>query len=132
VILDSSAIVAIMLDEPERRALIDLIDTADLVAVGAPTLVESGVVLTARRGERAVEALVEVLYEAGVSVIEFGVAHWQEALRAWMTYGRGRHPARLNLGDCMAYATARVAGRPLLAKGGDFAMTDLELAWRPG
>ncbi len=128
-ILDSSAIVAIVLDEPERHALMKLIDAADIVAVGAPTLVEAGMVLAARRGGSAASTLVEMLHGSSVSVIEFGAAHWHAAIQAWTTFGKGRHPARLNLGDCMAYATAKVAGRPLLAKGGDFAKTDIELAW---
>jgi ribonuclease VapC len=61
-------------------------------------------------------------------VIEFGETHWQEAFSAWWQFGRSRHPAALNFGDCLAYATASVAGQPLLAKGDDFAQTDILLA----
>jgi len=60
--------------------------------------------------------------------IPFGEAHYGSAVEAWLRYGKGRHPAGLNFGDCMAYATARVAGRPLLCTGEDFPRTDLELA----
>ena len=105
-ILDSSALVAIALDEPEREALLAKIDVAESVAVAAPTLVEA----------------------ADAIVIEFGVGHWETALSAWWEYGKGRHPAGLNLGDCMAYAAARIAGEPLLAIGDDFGQTDIELA----
>lgn len=127
-ILDSSALVAIALGEPERDALLDRIDAAETVAVGAPTLVEAGIVLTSRTGEQANGLLHRVLTEADATVLEFGDAHRQEAVSAWQRFGRGRHPAGLNFGDCFAYATAKVAGQPLLAKGDDFAQTDIELA----
>jgi len=128
VILDSSVLVAIALDEPEREALVAKIDAANVVAVAAPTLVEAGIVLSARTGEDAGELLAELIAAAEAVVIEFGPAHWQEAVSAWWRYGKSRHPASLNLGDCLAYATARVAGQPLLAKGDDFAKTDIQLA----
>lgn len=127
-ILDSSAIVAIIMDEPEREAFVEALRSADLVAVGAPTLVETAMVLIGRTGHASTDAITVVLEASDVTIIEFGSAHWQEAIRAWVTYGKGRHPARLNLGDCMAYATAKVARRPLLAKGDDFTKTDIELA----
>lgn len=126
-ILDSSAIVAIIMDEPERQAFAEAIRSADLVAVGAPTLVEAAMVLIGRTGVASTDAITDVIGASDVAVIEFGSAHWQTAIQAWITYGRGRHPARLNLGDCLAYATAKVARQPLLAKGDDFAKTDIEL-----
>jgi ribonuclease VapC len=128
VILDSSVLVAIALDEPEREALVAKIDAADVVAVAAPTLVEAGIVLSARTGEDASELLAELIAAADAVIIEFGPAHWEEAVSAWWRYGKSRHPASLNLGDCLAYATARVAGQPLLAKGDEFAKTDTRLA----
>jgi ribonuclease VapC len=128
VILDSSVLVALGLDEPERDAFVAKIDRADGVGVGAPTLVEAGIVLSARSGGEADELLAELVSIADVVVIEFGDAHWQEALSAWWRFGKSRHPANLNFGDCLAYATARLAGQPLLCKGDDFAKTDLALA----
>lgn len=127
-ILDSSALVAIALDEPEREALLAKIDVAESVAVAAPTLVEAGIVLSARTGEEASQLLAELVEAADAIVIEFGAGHWETALSAWWEYGKGRHPAGLNLGDCMAYAAARIAGEPLLAIGDDFGQTDIELA----
>ncbi len=127
-ILDSSAIVAIALDEPERDAFIAKIEKADSVGVGAPTLVEAGIVLAVRTGFEPDELLAELVSVGAAVVIEFGDAHWQEALSAWWRFGRSRHPASLNFGDCLAYATARLAGQPLLCKGDDFAKTDLALA----
>jgi ribonuclease VapC len=127
-ILDSSALVAIALDEPERADMVAKIDAADVVGVAAPTLVEAGIVLSARLGHNAVDVLAEMMAATDAVVVDFGAGHWREALAAWHRFGRGRHPAALNFGDCLAYAAARVAGRPLLAKGGDFAQTDIALA----
>lgn len=127
-ILDASALVAIALDEPEREVLVAKINAADSVAVGAPTLVETGIVLSARTGLDASAALMELLAAADAVVIEFGERHWRVAVSAWEQFGKGRHPAALNFGDCLTYATARVAGQPLLAKGDDFTQTDIPLA----
>lgn len=127
-ILDSSALVAIALDEPERPALVDKINAADSVGVGAPALVEAGIVLSSRLGQDATELLAALLETADALVIPFGTHHWQTAVEAWWRFGKGRHAADLNFGDCLAYATASVAGEPLLAKGDDFPKTDLRLA----
>ncbi len=117
-----------MLDEPEREAFVNKINAAESVAAAAPTLVEAGIVLSARTGEDASELLAELLAASDAVVIEFGPGHWREAVSAWWRFGRSRHPASLNFGDCLAYATARVAGEPLLAKGTDFPKTDIHLA----
>jgi ribonuclease VapC len=128
VILDTSAIVAIVLDETERPELLRTIDAAHVVAVAAPTLVGAGIVLSARIGDGAAGALGALLDASDAVVIEFGPDHWREAIDAWCRFGRGRHPARLNLGDCLAYAAAHAAGLPILARGDDFARTDIDLA----
>lgn len=127
-ILDSSALVAIVLDEPEREALVARINAAEVVAVGAPTLVEAAIVLSSRMGQDASELLAELVVATDAVVIEFGPIHWREAISAWWRFGKSRHPASLNFGDCLSYATARVADQPLLAKGDDFAQTDIQLA----
>lgn len=126
-ILDTSALVAIALDEPERATFVAKINGAETVAVAAPTLVEAGIVLSARTGQDAGALLAELLTVSDAVVIEFGPGHWQEAVSAWWRFGKSRHPAALNLGDCLAYAAARIAGEPLLAKGEDFGKTDIEL-----
>jgi ribonuclease VapC len=128
VIVDSSALFAIALDEPQRTELVGNLDAADIVGIGAPTVVEAGIVLSARTGEDATDLLTDLLAAADAVVIEFGEAHVREALQAWWRYGGSRHPAGLNLGDCLAYAAARVADDALLAKGDDFAQTDIRLA----
>jgi len=128
VILDTSAILALVFDEPERDDFIRKINAASSVGVGAPTIVESAIVATARLGEigrRHIDGLID---RSGIVVIPFEPTHWSVAADAWARFGRGRHPASLNYGDCLAYATARVADRPLLCKGEDFAQTDLQLA----
>ena len=127
-ILDASALIAIALDEPEREIIVAKINAADSIAVGAPTLVEAGIVLSARAGQDASAELVELLASADAIVIEFGQRHWREAVSAWERFGKGRHPAGLNFGDCLTYATALVAGEALLAKGDDFMQTDVPLA----
>jgi ribonuclease VapC len=128
VILDSSVLVAIALDEPDRDALVAKINGADTIGIGAPTLAEAGIVVSARIGANAMELVTEMIAVADGTVIEFGELHWREALGAWWRYGKSRHPAALNFGDCLAYATARVADQPLLARGDDFSQTDLALA----
>jgi ribonuclease VapC len=128
VILDSSALLAIALDEPERAALVAKINAADTVAIGAPTLVEAGIVLSSRIGEDAGDLLAALLETVDAVVVEIGPRHWQVAVSAWWRFGKGRHPAGLNFGDCLAYATAVVAAEPLLAKGDDFPKTDIALA----
>jgi len=128
VILDASALIAIVLDEPEREILVAKINAADTIAVGAPTLVEAVIVLSARAGQDVSAVLMELLASADAIVIEFGQRHWREAVSAWGRFGKGRHPAGLNFGDCLTYATALVAGEALLAKGDDFTQTDIPLA----
>lgn len=127
-IVDSSAIVGVLLDEPDRPSLVERIARAEMVAVAAPTVLEAGMVLSARLGRDAAALLEGFLTAIDAVVIEFGPEHWPVALDAWRRFGRGRHPAALNLGDCISYAAARIAGLPLLAKGDDFPQTDIELA----
>jgi ribonuclease VapC len=127
-ILDSSAIVGVVLREPGFEELVRKIAGAETVAVGAPTLAEAGIVLTARL-ERDPRGLLQgLLREWEAATVTFGEEHWREALSAYSRFGRGRHRARLNFGDCLSYAVAQLAGEPLLCTGNDFARTDLELA----
>ena len=126
--LDSSALVAILFAEPGYLELVDRILEADHVRIGAPTLVEATLVFAGRRrssGTSEVEALVR---ELGVTVVPFGEAAWRLATTAFLEFGRGRHPAALNFGDCFAYATARQGGDSLLFVGEDFARTDIPAA----
>lgn len=130
-ILDSSAIVTVFLREKGSDRVLDALEAADACRVGAPTLVETAMVLTGRLGDDGRTMLLSLLQEENVDVLSFGDAHWRIAQSAFVRYGKGRHPAALNFGDCLTYATAYVAGEPLLCVGEDFAQTDLELALRP-
>jgi ribonuclease VapC len=124
-ILDTSAIAAILLNEAERDVFREKIEAAAIVGVGAPTLLETSIVLDRRA--RNPQLLEGFLGKTHLVIVPFGRDHWLAAAQAHLTYGEGRHPAGLNFGDCLTYAIAKVAGEPLLAKGDDFAKTDLVL-----
>jgi len=126
--LDSSAVVAVLFAEPGYLEIVDAILQADTVRIGAPTLVETGMVLAGRRGTAAGRELDDLVRELGITVVPFGEIEAQAAARACRQYGRGRHKAALNFGDCLAYATAAVAGDTLLYIGDDFARTDIPAA----
>lgn len=127
-ILDSSAILSVLFDEEGHDRIFESMSSAEVVAVGAPTLFETGMVAIGRLDLRG-RALVSQFVEAWeVVVAPFDDRHWQVAAEAFLRYGRGRHPARLNYGDCMTYATARLADLPLLCTGNDFPQTDLVIA----
>jgi ribonuclease VapC len=98
------------------------------VAAGTPTLAETGIVLQARLGNSAAGMLERMLDELGIQEVPFGEAHWREAVDAFRRFGKGRHAAGLNFGDCMTYAVARLAGEPLIHAGEDFRQTDITLA----
>lgn len=127
-IADSSAILAVVLREHGYEPLEQAMGTAAFVGVGAPTLVETAIVLHARVGALSRTLLVRLLDDMEATCIAFGDRHWPIALGAFARYGRGRHPAELNFGDCLTYAVAKVANEPLLCRGNDFAQTDLLLA----
>lgn len=127
-LLDSSAILAIVLQEPGWEALRDRIDHATgTVAVSAITLLETHIVLTNRlHGRDALPLIEALLAEIGVEVVPFTAGHWRLAAEAFLRYGKGRHPASLNFGDCAVYGTARGTDLPVLYKGDDFSKTDLD------
>jgi len=127
-ILDSSAIVAVMLAEPGYEEIRERIGAAEFLGVGAPTVVESGIVLSARIGRDARPELNEFLRVAEAEVIPFGLEHFHAAIDAFLRFGKGKHPASLNFGDCLSYGIASVAGLPLLYTGKDFSRTDIPSA----
>lgn len=127
-ILDSSALVAVILEEEGHSCLADAIADATDVAIGAPTLFESCMVLVGYLDLRGRGLIAQFLERNNVVVVPFDDRHWRIAADAFIRYGKGRHPAALNYGDCMTYATAYVADHPLLFTGDDFAKTDLAAA----
>ena len=127
-VLDSSAIIAIELQEPGFERLIDKIGDAKAVVMGIPTMFETAIVLSRRRGQDARPWLRGFLRSAKAEAVPFTDEHLDAAIDAFLRYGKGRHRAALNFGDCMAYAVAAVAGMPLLYTGNDFAQTDIPAA----
>ncbi|GIV80256.1 MAG: ribonuclease VapC [Litorilinea sp.] len=127
-ILDSSAVVAIFLQEPGYEQMLQKVMSVETAGIGAATLVECGIVLSARTNQDMRGPLSRFLEEANLVVVPLTAAHFGTALGAWLKYGKGRHPAALNFGDCLSYAVARLAGMPLLCAGNDFSLTDLPLA----
>ena len=127
-ILDTSAIVAVMLEEEEADVLLHKLYEAEVKGVGAPTLTETGLVLSSRLQGNAEDLIMDFLNIHTLSVVAFSDIHWREAVRAFYRFGKGRHPAKLNFGDCLSYAAAKTARRPLLYIGDGFTHTDLERA----
>jgi ribonuclease VapC len=128
VIVDSSVLVAIALAQPGYREPWERLVDEGTGSVGAPTLLETGIVLRARLGAGAGSLLETLLNDLELVTLPFEDAHWRVGVDAFARYGKGRHEAALNFGDCLTYAVAKVAGEPLLCLCDDFALTDLELA----
>jgi ribonuclease VapC len=129
-VVDTSALIAILFDEPEKPAFASAIDAAADPKVSAVTRVEAMMVYLGRRQSDPADviALVGIL---GLKTIDVDRAQADRALDAFTRFGKGRHPARLNLGDCFVYALAASLNEPLLFKGSDFLKTDIVPAWRP-
>jgi ribonuclease VapC len=129
-ILDSSAIVAVICREPGYEELLQKIALARTVAVGAPTVAETQMVvdikLAGKRGLDGAALVDQFLAEIQALVIPFARNHISIFFDAFRRYGKGRHPAHLNMGDCFTYAVAKAAGMQVLYVGDDFSRTDLE------
>jgi ribonuclease VapC len=125
-IVDTSALIAILLDEAEGPAFVQLIRAANRRAIAAPTLLEASMVLAGRFRYEMVDRLDALIAALKLGTIPFTADHAAVAREAFQRYGKGRHPAALNFGDCIVYATARLEAMPLLFKGDDFRQTDIE------
>jgi ribonuclease VapC len=128
VILDTSAILAVLFKEPDHQSVIEKLLAPGRRGVGTPTLAEAGLVLSSRLDDDAEGLLAGFLRQFEVVPVPFGDRHWKSAVEAFHRFGRGRHPAALNFGDCLSYATAKLADRPLLFVGDDFSRTDVRAA----
>src|SRR5580698_5441492 len=126
-VIDTSALVAIFLAEPERKQFLDLILKAGTRLISAANALETGIVLEARRGEAAGREFDLFVVRANLEIVSVDNEQVEVARTAWRRYGKGRHPAGLNFGDCFAYALAKCSGEALLAKGAEFAQTDVEV-----
>ncbi len=127
-VIDSSALIAIMEGEPERRPFIEAITAADTRLVGAPTMLEASMVVLSRTGEGRLQDLRDFCARGAVETVPFGPEHVDLAVDTFRRFGKGRHPAALNFGDCFSYALAKATGEPLLFKGDDFSQTDVKRA----
>src|SRR5262249_34591233 len=124
-VLDTSALLALLLDEPEAEAFRAAVEEDSTRLVSGATLLETALGIEARKGEPGGRELDKVIPKADVGRGPVGADHVAEARRAYRRFGKGRHAAGLNFGDVFAYALARTAGEPLLFKGDDFAKTDI-------
>ncbi|WOS65592.1 type II toxin-antitoxin system VapC family toxin [Sinorhizobium fredii] len=127
-VIDTSAIVAIAFNEPEAETYEQKVVDAPRRFISAATLLELTIVIEARLGQAGTAELDLWLHKAGVEIVAVDAEQIAVARRAWRSYGKGRHPAGLNYGDCFSYALAKTRSEPLLYKGDDFSRTDIEAA----
>ena len=127
-ILDTSAVLAVLFHEPDAERFARAITTASSRRMSVATLLETTIVLEGRSGPASGYELDAFVQEAGIELEPVTPEHAQAARRAWRRFGKGNHPAGLNFGDCFAYALAEAMREPLLFKRRDFELTDIEAA----
>ncbi len=125
-VLDTSAVLAILQDEPERRKFNEAIDAAETRSLSTASFVECSMIVESRYGADGVRDLDLLIAKAQISLISVDEEQANLARRAFRKYGKGRHPASLNFGDCFSYALSKALQEPLLFKGNDFSQTDVE------
>jgi ribonuclease VapC len=126
-VIDTSALAAIFFHEPERGAFFNAIANAENKLISAATIVETGIVLEARRGEAVGREFDLFIIRAKLQVVPVDADLADLARSAWRRFGKGRHRAGLNMGDCFTYALCKSSGEPVLAKGTDFVLTDIQV-----
>ena len=124
-VIDTSALVAILQNEPERRTFNEAIEAADTRSISTASLLETSIIIESRYGPDGVRDLDLLISKAQISLVSVDTDQTYIARHAFRQYGKGRHPAGLNFGDCFAYALAKALDEPLLFKGGDFTQTDI-------
>jgi ribonuclease VapC len=127
VVIDTSALLAILLGESERGKFIQLLSESETRLLSAANALETAMVVESRRGEIAGRELDLFLHRTKIEIVAVDAEQFSIARFTWRKYGKGRHPAALNFGDCFAYALAKTSSEPLLAKGEDFLRTDLQV-----
>ncbi len=127
-VVDTSAVMAILLGEAEAEAFARALANDSKKMIGAFNALESAIVIEAKKGEAGGRELALLLHHAGIETVPLNRDHAELALSAWRKYGKGNHPAGLNIGDCCAYALAKYSGESLLFKGKDFSRTDIQPA----
>ena len=134
-VIDTSALIAILHDEPERRSYVEAIEIADSRLLSVANWVEISIVIEARHGAEGTRDLDYFIERAAIELVPVDTEQGRIAREAFRRFGKVRHRAGLNYGDCFAYALAMVAGEPLLFKGDDFGHTDVPLSsssWKRG
>lgn len=129
-IIDTSALIAILRDEPERRSFNRAIEAAERRAMSVVSFVETSMIVESRFGPDGIRDLDLFVAKAGIELVPVDIDQAHVARTAFREYGKRRHPASLNFGDCFAYALAKTLNEPLLFKGTDFALTDI-VSWSP-
>ena len=124
-VVDTSAVSAILFGEADGERFVSALASSGRKFMSAVNSLESAIVAEARKGEAGAKALAELLAVSEIEILPFDSSQAEIALAAWRRYGKGRHPAGLNLGDCASYALAATLNRPLLFKGDDFTKTDI-------
>ena len=124
-VIDTSALLAILQDEPERRSFNEAIEAAESRVMSVANYGEVSIVIESRYGAEGLRELDRFVDHAGIELVGVDVGQGKIARDAFSRFGKGRHPAALNFGDCFAYALARILAQPLLFKGDDFSKTDL-------
>jgi ribonuclease VapC len=131
IIVDSSVVVAVMRREADAADWLSVLDSAPKASMSVVSYVETNMVIAGRRADAAQSDVDTLLKALHVDVVPVTLDQGAVAVAAFMTYGKGRHRAKLNLSDCFAYALAKSRDLPLLFKGDDFSQTDIVPAWRP-
>ena len=129
-VVDTSALIAILFGEPEALCFTRSIADASRRLISAFNALETGIVVEARKGEAGGRELDLLIHRAQLEIVAMNADQAELARGAWRKYGKGNHPAGLNIGDCCAYALAKYSGEPLLFKGNDFSQTDIQAAIR--
>lgn len=125
-VIDSSAVLAILLQEPEAESFARAISADPVRLISAISFLEAAIVIEARKGPAGGRELDLLLHRGKIEIVSFTPEHAEIARAAWLSFGKGRHAAGLNMGDCCSYALSRISGEPLLFKGADFLRTDVQ------
>lgn len=126
-VIDSSAMIAILLGEPEAERMARVISQDTRRLTSSLSVLETGIVIEVKKGELGGKELDLLLHRANIEVVSFTAELTEQARKCWRKFGKGRHPVGLNLGDCCSYALARFIDEPLLFKGDDFSKTDIKI-----
>jgi len=125
-VIDTSALIAILLGEPEAKAFSRILSSEPTKLVSVFSVLETSIVIEARKGEAGGLELDLLLHRAQIEIVSMSPEQYELARSAWRIYGKGQHPAGLNIGDFCSYALSKYSGEPLLFKGNDFSKTDIQ------